>query len=292
MKKIILLVLLFVCALEGFSSTWEATAAYRGSSDFYQIALSARKQWSLSFFAGLEARFTDEEVFKDPIYSVYVPLDWESDLLKLQVRPFYYVKNKSHEAQYQDASAWGVTSRLVITLQQDGVDEKSAHAYLGASFARQTGTLFLDEGTFSNRSYNEMAYTLGLHKNFFNAFSFEVFGNAFQYPDGITGVAGFRGILDQRDLAESASLDLSHALGKYNVGLRLTRMWAQEPPASLYAGYRFGEFYSAEPEHSFLLGNTFMVTPNISADLAYNHLRTIHNHNKRDIFYARLHFLF
>ena len=105
-------------------------------------------------------------------------------------------------------------------------------------------------------------------------------------------MAGFLGILDQRDLAESPSLDLSHELGKYNLGVRLTRMWTEERPATLYVGYRFGEFYSAEPEHSFLLGNTFVVTSNVTADLAYNHLRTIHNHNKRDIFYARVHFLF
>ena len=292
MKKIILLVVLFLCTLEGFSSTWEAAAAYRGSSEFYQASLSLRKQWSLLFFTGLEARFTDEKIFKDPIYSIYVPLEWESDIFKLHIRPFYYVKNKSHEEGYQDASAVGVTGHFIMTLQQDGVDDMSAHAYIGASFVRQKGTLFLDEGTYENRSYDEVAYTLGLHKNFFDAFGFEIFGNGFQYPDGITGVAGFRGILDQRDLAESPSLDLTHELGKYNVGARLTRLWTGVRPSSLYIGYRFAEFYSAEPEHSFLLGNTFFVTSNITADLAYNHLRTIHDHNKRDIFYARLRFLF
>lgn len=291
MKKIILLVLVFFCALEGFSSTWEAAAAYRGSSKFYRVSLSARKQWSLSFFTGLEARFTDEKVFKDPIYSVFLPLDWESDLFKLQVRPFYYVKNKSHEADYQDASAWGVTSRLIMTLQQDSVDDLSTHAYVGVSFVNQDGTLFMESGDYHNQSYKEIAYTLGIHKNFFDAFGFELFGNGFQYPDGITGVAGFRGIVDQRDLAESPSLDLSNELGKYNVGARLTRMWADRP-ATLYIGYRFGEFYSAEPEHSFLLGNTFAITASIRADVAYNHLRTIHNHNKRDVFYARVHFTF
>ena len=291
MKKIILLILSLFCAIEGFSSTWGAAAAYRGSSEFYRVALSVRKQWSLSFFTGLEARFTDEKIFKDPIYSVYVPLDLENDFFKLQVRPFYYVKNKSHEASYQDASAFGVTSRLIMTLQQDSVDDLSSHAYIGASFVSQEGTLFTKDGNFHNQSYKEMAYTLGLHKNFFNAFSFELFGNAFQYPDGITGVAGFRGILDQRDLAESPSLDLTHELGKYNIGTRLTRMW-MERPASLYIGYRFAEFYSAEPDHSLLLGNTFAVAENVRADMAYNHLRSIHNHNKRDVFYVHLQFLF
>lgn len=291
MKKIILLVLLSFCTLEGFSSTWEAAAAYRGSNDFYQVAASLKKQWSLSFFTGVEARYTDEKIFKDPIYSVYLPFSLESELFKLQVSPFYYVKNKSHEEGYQDASAYGITGRLIMTMQQDSVDEMSSHAYIGASFTEQKGTLFLENGNVSNRSYKEAAYTLGLHKNFFNAFSFEVFGNVFQYPDGITGVAGFRGILDQRDLAHSPSLDLTHQLGKYNVGAQLTRIWTDRP-ATLYLGYRFGEFHTAEPDHSFLLGNTFAVTSGVKADIAYNHLRNTHNHNKRDIFYARLLFTF
>lgn len=291
MKKIILLLLPFFCVPMGFSSGWEAGATYRGSSDFYQLSASIRKQLFLSISAGLEARFTDEKVFKDPIYSVYVPLEWENDVMKFLVRPFYYFENKSHEAGYQDASAFGVKTRLIITLQQDNVDDVSTHAYIGASFARQEGTLFTKGGTSSNQSYMQTVYTLGLHKNFFNVFSFELFGNGFQYPDGITGVAGFRGILDQGDLTDTPSLDLTHELGKYTIGARLTRMWTNRP-ATLYLGYRFGEFYSAEPEHSFLLGNTFAVANNIHADLAYNHLRTIHNHNKRDVFYVRLRFLF
>lgn len=291
MKKIIWMILPFFCALSGVASTWDASVAYRGASKFYQISAAARKQWSLSFFTGLEARFTDEKAFKDPIYSVYVPLEWESEIIKISVQPFYYLKNDSHDAAYQDASALGVRGRVIMTLQQDSVEDMSSHAYIGASFVRQKGTLFMKDGAASNQDYDQVAYTLGLHKNFFDAFSFELFGNAFQYPDGITGVAGFRGILDQRDLAESPSLDLSHQLGKYNVGGRLTRMWTDRP-ATLYLGYRFGEFYAAEPEHSFLLGNTFSVAPSVQADLAYNHVRTIHNHDKRDVFYARLRFLF
>ena len=291
MKKIILTICTFFVALSGFGTTWEATTAYRGSSDFYQVAVSVQKQLSLDSFVGLEARFTDEKIWKDPVYSVYIPLRLESDLLKLRVTPFYYFKNKSHDADYQDASAYGVSGRLILTLQEDSVEELYTHAYIGVSFARQQGTLFLNNGTFSNQYYSQVAYTLGFHKNFFRSFSFEVFGNAFQYPNGITGVDGFRGILDQQDLTVSPTLDLSHQLGKYSLGARLTRIWV-EKHSTLYLGYRFGEFYSTEPEHSFLLGNTFAISSVIQMDLAYNHLQTIHNRDKRDVFYAQLHFLF
>ena len=287
MKKFILGFVVVLSGLNGFSSPWETSAAYRGSSKFYQVAAAIEKNLSLSFSAGLEARFTDEKALKVPIYSVYVPLKLENELLKAYVTPFYYFKNKSYQTGLQDASAWGVTGHLVMTLQEDSVEELYTHAYVGASFARQTGTLFFENGTSSNQSYNQLAYTLGIHKNFFRSFSFEVTGNAYHYPDGITGVASFYSIMDQQDLAPSQTFDFSHELGKYNVGARLTRIW-MERQASLYLGYRFAEFYSAEPEHSVVVGNTFSLTQAIRADVGYNHIQSVHNRQKRDILYARL----
>jgi len=291
MKKITFVLGVLLSTISGFASGWEATVGYRGSSKFYQGAASIERQMGLSYFAGLEARYTDEDALKDPVYSVYLPLRLESNLWKLTLTPFYYFKNKSHDAALQDAYAYGISGRFIMTLQEDLTEDLYTHAYLGVSFARQKGTLFLENGDVSNQYYSQMAYTLGLHKNFFHSFSFEVFANAYQYPNGITGVESFRGILDQWDLVQSPSLDLSHELGKYHVGGQLTRLWV-ERRASLYLGYRFGEFYSTDPEHSFLLGNTFAVTNTIQADAAYNHLRTIHNERKRDVFYVKLKFSF
>ena len=73
MKKIILCVLPFFCAFAGFSSTWQSSTFYRGESEYYQVGACVNNRWSLSFFGGLEARYTDEKAFKDPIYSVYLP---------------------------------------------------------------------------------------------------------------------------------------------------------------------------------------------------------------------------
>ena len=136
-----------------------------------------------------------------------------------------------------------------------------------------------------------MAYTLELHKNFFRMFGFQAAASVFQYPDGITGVRGLRSIMDQQELAFTQTFDVVHDLAKYTVGARITRMWP-ENNATLYLGYRYGEYYTADPEHSFIVGNSFAATRAISADIAYNHVRTIHNDNKRDIFYARLVFSF
>jgi len=175
---------------------------------------------------------------------------------------------------------------LFLTMQQDELNGLYSHAFLGASFARSQGMLFSDEGI-SNRYYSQAAFSAGLHRNFYQFISFEFAGSVFEYPDGIKGVNGFYSVLDQQDLAYMQTFDTVHQLPKYALSTRATRFWI-ERMASIYLGYRFGEFYGADSQHSFIIGNTFAMTRTIHADLAYNHLRTVHNEDKRDILYLRL----
>ena len=97
--------------------------------------------------------------------------------------------------------------------------------------------------------------------------------------------------MDQQDLVFLQSYDIVHELPKYTAGARVTRLWADNR-STLYFSYRFGEFYTADPEHSFVAGNSFALANWAMFDFAYNHLRTVHNDNKRDIFYAQLRFAF
>ncbi len=289
MKKLFfLLVMLGFAPLCVSAGELSGAAEYTGSSEFNQVKAQAAWQFALNWSVGVEGKFADEDAFKDPIYAVKMPIAFNSDLFSFNISPFYYFKNKSDHAEY---NAFGVSGKLIMTLEDDSLNELYSHAYLGAAFARQQGILALDDGRVSDQYYSQAAYTLGLHKNFFRAFSFEAIGTAFQYPDGITGVQSFRGIMDQQDLVFLQSHDIVHELPKYTVGGRFTRLWADRR-ATLYASYRFGEFYTADPEHSVVLGNTFALTQQIQCDLAYNHLRTVHNENKRDIFYAQLRFVF
>ncbi len=288
MKKFLLLL-----ALLGMSSllisAGEVTGVvdYTGSSDFNQVKARALWQFALNWSAGIEGKWADEDAFKKPVYEVKVPVVFETDLLSFHVSPFYYFENKSDHNTY---NAFGVSSKLIFTLQEDSLNEEYSHVYLGAAFARQEGVLWKGEDI-SNKYYSQTAYTLGLHKNFFRAFSFEGIATVFQYPDGIKGVDGWRGILDQQDLVSLQSYDIVHELPKYTAGARLTRLWADRR-ATVYVSYRFGEFYTADPEHSIALGNSFVLADRVQCDLAYNHLRTVHNKNKRDIFYAQLKFMF
>ena len=291
MRKFLYPLFVCLCSLGAFAGTWEAAATYRTSKNFDVATAALQKRLSLNWDAGIRAKYSKEKGFKDPIYAVYLPVEWNSELAGISIVPFYYFKNKSDNPQYQDSYAYGISSRLVMTLQEDTVNDLYTHGYVGVSFARQQGTLAFEDGRENNQYYSQMAYTLGLHKNFFRAFSFEAAATAFQYPNGITKVAALRSILDQQDLAPTQSFDVTHNLTKYTLGARLTRLWT-ERRATLYLGYRFAEFYTADPEHSALIGNTFAFTQTIGADVAYNHLRTVHNKNKRDILYVQLHINF
>ena len=292
MKKFILFFAFCFCIPAALSArTVDVSVSYIGASHFDQVRAGLTIAPTLNLLTGVEAKMINERSFEDPVYSVNVPVRLDFDLMKIELAPFYYFKNKSDNPLYQDASAYGISGRLIMALQDDEVNDLYTHAVIGVSYARQDGTVFYDNGSFSNTGYSQMAYTLELHKNFFRMFGFQVAANVFQYPDGITGVQGVRGVMDQQELAFTQTFDVVHDLAKYTVGARITRMWPDNN-ATLYLSYRYGEYYTADPEHSFIVGNSFAATRSISADIAYNHVRTIHNENKRDIFYARLVFSF
>ena len=289
MKKIALFILLVgMFPFTVSAGEFTGTVSYTGSSKFNQVDARLLWQYGINWLAGLEARYADEEAFKDPIYTLKVPVGFTSDVLSATVTPFYYFKNTSDATDYQ---AFGMSGQFVMTLEDDAVNERYSHAYVTATFARQQGTRFFKTGNQEDGYYSQAAYTLGLHKNFFRTFSFEVAGTGFQYPDGITDTAHFRGILNQQDLASLHSFDIVHELPKYTAATRLTWIWPDRL-ATFYVGYRFGEFYTAESEHSLIVGNSFAFTKTLLCDVAYNHLQDVHNQQKRDIFYAELKFKF
>lgn len=294
MKKL----LIILTALFAFSAaqarTVDVTAAYTGASHFDQAEAGATMALSLNVLAGLEAKYVKEKKvqpdgFKDPIYSVYLPVHLDFELLKINLTPFYYFKNTSENKAFQDASAFGLKTMMVMNLQDDTVNDLYTHAFIGASVSRQKGTVFFDGTDPANEYYTQAAYTLGFYKNFFRTFGFEAAAAAFHYPDGVSGVSGLRGVMNQQDLASTQTLDLVRGLGKYALSARLTRMWPDNG-SDIYVGYSFEEYHTADPEHSFLVGNSFILAQRLSVDMAYNHVRTIHNKDKRDIFYVRLGF--
>ncbi len=286
MKKITFLLVLF-SALSLHARTIDISAAYSGSKQFDKAQASATMALSLNTLAGLEAKMTNERVFKDPVYALAVPFALELDMMRFSFRPFYYFKNKNHSNGLPDSYAFGLNGQIRITLNKDEVNETYSHAFLGASFARQQGSVIYNDAHTADRYYSQAAYTLGLSQTLYNAFGFDLEGSVFQYPDGASNVTSLYSVLDQQDLARTQTLDVVHQLAKYTVGARMTRMWADNG-SSAYVSYRFGEYHTADSEHSVMGGISFKVTQRITAEAAYNHLCTVHNQNKRDIGYVRL----
>ena len=287
MKKITYLLLLLTVFSGAYARTVEVEAAYTGASHFDQAQVNATMAPTLDTLVGLEVKVANERAFKRPVYSVAVPVSLDLDIMRISVRPFYYVKNKSHEAAYQNASAYGINAQFRMTMRDDDVNEIYSHAFLGASLAQQEGTVFYTNRPDANRYYSQAAYSLGFSNTFFNTFGLDIMGTMFQYPDGISHVAGLRSVMNQQELASLQTLDIVHNLTKYTLGTQLTRMWPDNR-SSLYLGYRYGEFHTAAPEHSVIIGNSFMIDGKISVDLAYNHVRNVHNHNRRDIWFLQL----
>ena len=295
MKKYLISLFFILCAAGVFAQNTQVALSYTGASHLTQIKASVTQALSLNTKAGLTAKFADEESFKNPVYALYVPFSIGGDFIRLNITPFYYFKNKTDIGDIQDANgvslprnsyAYGANALLLLTMQQDDLNGLYSNAFLGASFARSQGILFSDQGA-DHRYYSQAAFSAGLHQNFYQFLSFELAGSVFEYPDGIRGVNGFLSALDQQDLANMQTFDIVHQLPKYTLATRVTRFWIDRM-ATIYLGYRFGEFYGADSQHSFILGNTFAMTQTIHADFGYNHLRTVHNDNKRDVFYLRL----
>ncbi len=289
MKKLTLLFAFVLLALCAQAAAVDSAASYVYSSDFDQIRAGASIPIGLSANVGLEGKYVydkNDTGYKDDIYSVYLPIRMDFSFMQLQLVPFYYFKTKAENNLFPDAYAYGVTSTLFLKLREDEVNELYTQAYIGVSYARQKAAVWHD-ADWEKEIYDQTAFTLGLRQNFFGSFTFQVAGTAYQYPDGVTNVESFRGIMDQNDMAFTQSYDISRELGKYALSARITRFWPEQR-SSLYIGYHYAEFYTADPQHSILVGNTFYIAQQARIDMAYNHLQTTSSTNKRDLFYINL----
>lgn len=292
-KLLLLLTAVFFAANAAQAKTVDARASYLWSSSKNQATASLLVAPTYNTQVGIAARYVKDMQkysfgrLKDPIYSVYVPMLLQFELLDLELTPFYYFKHNAENPAYQDAYAYGVTAALTMLMENDQVNDIYTRARLGASYARQQGTLFTKEAAPENTDYDQVAYFLQLNHSMFQAYRLEAMGAAFQYPDGITGVTAWRGVMNQQDLVALQTLDITRDLRKYALGGRFVRTWA-ESGSALYVGYSFTENYTADPDHSFIIGNSFPLVKNVFLDLAYNHIETTRHKNKRDIFYVGL----
>lgn len=298
MRKLFFILTLSALAASSLQAkTLDVKASFLWSSDLNQASASLLASPFYFTKIGLGARYVkdmNQYAFgrlKDPIYSLTLPMLFQLEMMDVELTPFYYFKHESTNPDYQDASAYGATAALTLLMQNDQVNDIYTRARVGASYARQEGTLFQKASAPENTSYDQLAYFLKISHSMYRVYRMEVTGAAFQYPDGIKNVQAFRGIMNQQDLASLETLDVTRDLRKYAVGGRFSRIWP-ETGSTLYLGYSFTENYTADPDHSLLVGNSFFITKNVYFDAAYNHIETTGHDNKRDIFSLSANFAF
>lgn len=296
MRKIWLSLFLLVGFCAAYAEHLDVTTSYIYSSDFNQLRAGAAVPISYYASIGLEGKYVEDKSpaanngFMNPVYSVYLPIQINLETAHFDLAPFYYFENKSQLTPFRKANAYGLHAQLTMDLVQDEVEDKHTQAYMAASYVRQKANVQTDN-LWHHQYYDQAAFTLGVRQNFYNAFIFQADGTAFQYSDGISRVQNFYGMVDQKDLAFTQSFDVNRSLGKYTLSARITRLWPEQR-SSLYVGYHYAEFYTADPQHSILVGNTFYVMKNAYVDIAFNHLQTTSNQNKRDLFFVNLNMAF
>lgn len=289
-------VLLLLTSVAASAHHVEANASYVYSSRFDQTRVGAAMPLGLNASIGLEGKMVKDKIsvekggFKNPVYSFYLPLQLDIDFVQLSLTPFTYLKNDSASGIFQDSSAYGINGQIMVDLVKDEIEGNHTQAFIGLNYARQKSDVMQNDA-WKKENYDQAAFSLGIRQNFYDTFLFQAGGEIYVYPDGISRVQAFHGILDQKDLGFTQSYAVNRDLGKYTLSARVGRLWP-ERHASLYVAYHYGEFYTAQPEHSVIIGNTFALLPNVHMDTAYNHLRDSANRNKRDLFFINLNILF
>jgi len=296
MRKFYLSAILCLGALTAQAEILDVMTSYIYSSDYNQARVGASAPITYNTSVGMEVKYVEDKIsvsnggLKNPVYSLYAPMQLDLEIAHFNLIPFYYFNNQSHLPNLHKAAAYGLSGQLTMDLLKDDANDIYTQAYINAAYARQKGNLLTDN-SWKNRYFDQTAFTLGFKQNWYSTFSFNIAATAYVYPDGISQVQNFHGILDQKDLGFTQSFDVNRFLGKYTLSARLTRMWP-EKHSSLYLGYHYEEFYTADPEHSALIGNSFYITRNVYTDMAYNHIETNGNTNKRDLFFINLNFIF
>ena len=231
--------------------------------------------------AGAEASYVKHDDFDDGNFLIAAPLVMSYDAVQVVLRPFVM-------PQTNDLSAYGGTFNLLLNMEQNDIDDKFTQAHLTVGYVNQKADVARGAGI-EREDYGELAYGLALRKNFFNSFVFGVNTNIYQYLNGVADVRGIRSVFNQNDFSNLNSYDVVYSLPKYSLGAVFNRML--DKGADIYLMYSYTEFYTADHEHSMIIGNDFPLSRAVKADLGYNHIIT-GNGDKKDIFKIAVNVIF
>ncbi|MDR0953434.1 MAG: hypothetical protein LBM71_04530 [Elusimicrobiota bacterium] len=264
MKKVILSLFCLFFALPALFAL-EVADNYTHNSKFWKnsAAMSIRPYYALKI--GAEFDITEHDNFANNIYALRLPITLNISGLGLILKPFYYPDNANN------ASAWGGKMMLVSKLSEDEINETLVQAYIGGGFGSQKADVLRNGSLTSKDTFSQLAYELGLNIDFFNQFSFEAGGNAFQYLSGISNVQSVGGVLNQQELADLGTLDYVLGLPRASGGAKM-RWRSVQSRSDNYISYRYIDFYRQKAAHSLMASSTIAIFSKLFLNISYNHL--------------------
>jgi len=272
MRKIVILIII-CAALAPALKAGKITNEVFLSSQFIKddILLTTPVAGRLS--GGVEASFVKHDIFDDPNFFAALPMIMDYDLFKLQLKPFGM-------PQTNDLYAYGASFDMLLYMEKNDITDKFTQSRVSINYVNQKADIYGPAGV-RRDDCGEINYGLSLQRNFYNAFVFGANAGIYQYLNGIKDVRAVRSIFNQNDFSNLNNYDAVYDLPKYTAGAVFNRML--EHGANIYLSYSYTEFYTADYEHSIILGNDFPLARAVKADLGYNHIIT-GGGDKKDIF--------
>lgn len=284
MRKIFLTFIFIFVGTGAFAL--DVAESFTYSNSFWQNSISASQSLNYFMSIGLNFDLTEHDDVANHIYTFSLPMLIRSDNFGLIFTPFIMPDNAN------DASAKGAKLSCSFGMKYDELEQTSSHAFLSVGFADQNAYVQKKGELPQKDNFYQLAYEGGLVFNYFDVYLFEISGNIFQYPSGISSVETFGGILDQQNISSLQTLDYIYALPRGSAGLKIG--WnSQESRSENTLSYRFIEFYEKDipAYHSLQFQSSIIITNRLSVILGYNHI-FISSKKDRDIFKGVISFKF
>lgn len=264
MKKLLFsAVISAACCCNAFAL--EIADSYTHNSSFWKNNISVSVRPAYGIMVGAEFDLAEHKKFDNHIYAFRLPVTLRSNEYGFIFKPFYYPDNAN------GAKAAGAKAMFVAGVNRDDIAQMSSQAFVGAGFAAQKADILKNGAVEQNKDFYQLAYEIGANYNFFDQYSFDISGNAYQYLSGINGVKDFGGVMNQQELADLGTLDYVLALPKGSAGLKI-KWFSSINNSENYISYKYIDFFTQNAVHSVMLGSNLRVSENVYFNIAYNHL--------------------
>ncbi len=274
MKKFILSFIFILAVSSAFCFTLSNTHTH--NTNFWRNSSSLYFSPARHFYLGTEFDVTEHSNFKNHIYTVRLPFVINTDGFIFKAIPFAVPDNAN------GASAYGGKILFSTGIKVDEIEGTTAEGYLSAGIVSQKADVLKNGILTEKDTYIQAAYEAGVASTFFDVYAFNLSGNVYQFPSGISGVENVRGAFNQAELVDLGTIDYMLGLPRASAGLKIS--WrSDESRSESFISYRYIDMHAANARHSLLVNTNVLLSSMASVNLAYNHI-FIPNETDLDIF--------